>query len=119
MWVKVRTERGCPLRERSIARLWVPSKRALLKLLSMIARNALPAADAGNVQVQGQRPQLVFACDSGTPARAAARRCAGNRPSYNKAAHWLNWQRFPGAHGLGGEGMPPLPASLPQALSRA
>jgi len=36
----------------------------LLLLLSMVARNALAAADAGNVQVEGRRPQLVFACDS-------------------------------------------------------
>jgi hypothetical protein len=39
----------------------------LLLLLSMIARNALAAADTENVQVHGQRPQLVFACDSDTP----------------------------------------------------
>jgi hypothetical protein len=38
-----------------------------LLLLAVIARNALAAADAGNVQVRGQRPQLVFACDSDTP----------------------------------------------------
>jgi len=39
----------------------------LLLLLSMTARNAPAAADAGNVQVQGQRPQLAFAFDSDTP----------------------------------------------------
>lgn len=32
----------------------------------MVTRNALAAADPGNVQVQGQRPLLVFACDSDT-----------------------------------------------------
>jgi hypothetical protein len=53
--------------ERTIAWLWVASNRALLLLLSMITPNALAAADAGNVRVQGQPSQLVFACDSDTP----------------------------------------------------
>ena len=47
-----------------MARLRVTCSRVLLLLLSMVARNALAAADAGNVQVEGRRPQLVFACDS-------------------------------------------------------
>jgi hypothetical protein len=53
--------------ERSIAPLRVTSNRVLPWLLSMIAGSALAAADAGNVQVRGQRSQLVFACDSDTP----------------------------------------------------
>jgi len=52
------------LREPSPARLRVSCSRALLLLLSMVARNALAAAAIGNVQVEGRRPQLVFACDS-------------------------------------------------------
>ena len=54
------------LREPSTARLWVTFHRVLRLLLSVVARNALAAPDAGNVQVQGQRPLLVFACDSDT-----------------------------------------------------
>jgi hypothetical protein len=55
------------LGERTIAWLWVAGNRVLLLLLSMMARNALAASDTGNVRVQGQRSQLVFACDSDTP----------------------------------------------------
>jgi len=59
--------RESALRKPSIARLQVMSNRVLLLLLSMlVGRNAL-AADARDVQVQGRRPQLVFACDSDTP----------------------------------------------------
>jgi hypothetical protein len=49
-----------------MARLWVTRRRTLLLLLLMIARSGLAAAAVGNVQVQGRRPQSVFACDSDT-----------------------------------------------------
>jgi hypothetical protein len=58
--------RESSLRERSGRRLGVTCTRVLLLLLSLSARNALAAADAGNVEVRGQRPQLAFACDSDT-----------------------------------------------------